>query len=339
MSFKQKLGALILDVPKFEWNLSRKWLLIKNRRESIEQSPDTGGVACRWQWTSDLHVAKVFPLLGLRLMKRALHDWPIDFANSPACASQDPDVSFIIGHRGKERLPHLQMVLQLIAGQQKVNLECVVVEQSERPEITHVLPEWIRYVHMPLSTANLPYCRSWALNVGARIAKGKLLVFHDNDMLVPQDYAAQLMERYRMGYEVINLKRFIFYLTEAHSRRICSANALTLDEAPEAIVQNLEAGGSIAASRNAFYEIGGFDESFIGWGGEDNEFWERAQTRRVWPFAYLPIVHLWHPHQKEKNDPYRNTMALYEQRSKIPVTKRIEELRGRDFGNPSKLSV
>ena len=69
------------------------------------------------------------------------------------------------------------------------------------------------------------------------------------------------------------------------------------DAAPEVIVQNLEGGGSVATTREAFESIGGMDESFIGWGGEDNEFWQRAQTCRVWPYGYLPIVHLWRPSQ------------------------------------------
>ncbi len=70
-------------------------------------------------------------------------------------------------------------------------------------------------------------------------------------------------------------------------------------------MQNAEAGGSIALSRDAFHAIGGYDESFVGWGGEDNEFWERAQTRRVWPYGYLPFVHLWHAPQPEKLQPSR----------------------------------
>jgi GT2 family glycosyltransferase len=141
----------------------------------------------------------------------------------------------------------------------------------------------------------MPYCRSWALNVGARVAEGRVFVFHDNDMLVPQGYAAEIWNRYIDGYEVVNLKRFIFYLTERHSREVASGFQLGAVEPPDAVVQNSEAGGSVAMSRDAFFAIGGYDESFVGWGGEDNEFWERAQTRRVWPYGYLPIVHLWHP--------------------------------------------
>ena len=164
------------------------------------------------------------------------------------------------------------------------------------------------------------------------MAKGKVLVMHDNDMLVPQDYTAQIIERFREGYEVMNLKRFIFYLNEAHSRRIYSSDALSLDEAPEAIVQNLEAGGSVAISRDAYFEIGGFDESFVGWGGEDNEFWERAQTRKIWPYGYLPLIHLWHTPQAEKSAAVRPTAGMMNLRLAVSASQRILELSKRDFG-------
>jgi len=94
-------------------------------------------------------------------------------------------------------------------------------------------------------------------------------------------------------------------------------------------VQNLEAGGSIAIARDKYWQIGGFDEAFIGWGGEDNEFWERAQTLKVWNYGYLPMVHLWHTAQPDKtnNSNTAPSVILYSQLSKLPVTARIENLR------------
>jgi GT2 family glycosyltransferase len=128
-----------------------------------------------------------------------------------------------------------------------------------------------------------------------------MLVLHDNDMMVPADYAREILARAAQGYEVMNLKRFIFYLTETHTKEVLADTAEYTDKPSEAIVQNLEGGGSVAIARDAFNRIGGMDESFVGWGGEDNEFWERAQTCRVWPYGYLPLVHLWHQPQPEKH--------------------------------------
>ena len=212
-------------------------------------------------------------------------------------------------------------------------------EQSNISEIQVHLPSWVRYVHTPLPHADMPYCRSWTLNVGARLARGALLVFHDNDMLVPECYAAELWRRFKEGYEVINAKRFVFYLDEAETRRFFESAVLSPDARSESVVQNLEAGGSVAMAKEAFFAIGGYDESFVGWGGEDNEFWERAHTRRVWSYGYLPIVHLWHAAQPRKTDPDNPTLRHYEKLSGTPIEDRIAELNQRSFGRAERLSV
>lgn len=336
-NLKRKLGAVAFDVPRYEWWLRRSWIRIRNRNERLRASPDGRGVACQWRWTSDLHVTKVFPSLGIRLMEQATREWPIAFANAPRECGGDVQVSFVIGHRGTQRLPHLLATLANVAAQRGARCECIVVEQSAWSEMRGFLPPWVRYVHTPLPFPDMPYCRSWALNVGARVAKGKILVFHDNDMLIPQAYAAELWGRYEAGYEVMNLKRFIFYLTERHSQEIESRHRVGLARPPEVIMQNAEGGGSVAMGTDAFFAIGGYDESFVGWGGEDNEFWERAQTLRVWPYGYLPIVHLWHAPQPEKAEHKRASTEYYWRRSALLPEQRIVELRAQKFGNPGQI--
>jgi hypothetical protein len=338
-SLKQKLGAIVYDLPRFLWSMrpssNHPWVFVRNRNERLSPVPgrrSPSGAQCDWQWTSDLHIAKVFPPLGRVLMKRSLHDWPIEFRAEPLQRDENAQVSFIIGHRGTERLPHLLLTLQSIAAQREVSLECVVVEQSVSPEVRDQLPAWIRYIHTPLPYADMPYSRAWAFNVGARAARGEVLVLHDNDMLVPVDYAKEVITRSGHGYDVMNLKRFIFYLTETHSGAVLSGESLSA-RPPETVVQNLEGGGSVAITREAYFAIGGLDEAFVGWGGEDNEFWERAQTRRVWPYSYVPIVHLWHPAQPQKAEANNPNQQRYQERSSSPVEARIRELTVSNFGS------
>jgi hypothetical protein len=186
----------------------------------------------------------------------------------------------------------------------------------------------------------MPYSRAWAFNIGAREARSPLLVLHDNDMLVPETYAAELVRKHRLGYEIINLKRLIFYLSEEHTGEFFDGSTSLARRPPERIIQNSEAGGSVALDRDAYFALGGMDEAFVGWGGEDNEFWERGLTRRVWPFGYLPLIHLWHPPQPGKravDGRGATTAELSARRASIPVSNRIEELRRRNFGNPRRL--
>ena len=290
-SLRQKLGALLHDWPAFERNLRGRgvegghWTRIGNRRDRIRVGPGGIGAICEGRWTSRLHGCDIFPSLGRRLMARALEEWPPGFAERPAegdssAPAATPDLSFVIGHRGLDRLPLLSVVLESIAAQAGARVECVLVEQSESPVVRDRLPDWVRYLHTP-APAEMPYSRSWAFNVGARAAKAPVIAFHDNDMIVPRRYAAELATIHRRGSEVMNLKRFVFYLDEAATGRVLAGEGIT--GAPEKVIQNLEGGGSVGVDRDAFFDLGGFDESFVGWGGEDNEFWERAAVRAVWP--------------------------------------------------------
>jgi len=93
------------------------------------------------------------------------------------------------------------------------------------------------------------------------------------------------------------------------------------------VVQNSPGGGSVAADKKAFGEIGRFDESFVGWGGEDNEFWERALTRRAYSFGYLPFIHLWHESQSEKPSAQAGGgAARFNELARIPAEERIRRL-------------
>jgi len=332
---RQLAGVLVKDLPRYVRALTQRdrrgYLRLCNRTESLEAAPDQSGYRCLWEWGSDLHAPKHLPSLGRWLLNRALADHPIEFAAHPVTAGA-PQVSFVIGHRGKERLPQLLATLSSIAAQRDVPVECIVVEQETESLLGPHLPAWVRHVHTPPADPGMAYCRSWAFNVGARHARGAVLVLHDSDMLISADYACSVVHRIAQGYDVVNLKRFVFYLTQDHTAGILDGrNALT-HAAPAVIVQNLEAGGNVAISRAAFEQIGGMDESFVGWGGEDNEFWERAQTLSVWPFSCLPMVHLWHPAQPDKLAPDSPARKVFEASRTLAPAARIERLRAQQQG-------
>lgn len=279
MPLRQLLGALVRDGLRFERHVRGRWERIRNRREPI--TVDGRGVRCDWQWSSSIDYCRFVAGAGARLMRRALSEWPIESADAPANGGA-PAVTFIIGHRGASRLPLLRETLRAIAAQRDVAIECIVVEQSHVRELE--LPAWVRYVHQPVEAA-ARYNRAATFNLGARHARGSILILHDNDMLPPARYAAEVVRQRDRGFEAMDLKRLTFYLSR--------------DGAFEDAIQNVR-GGSVAITAEAYAAIGGFDEQFVGWGGEDVEFWERAETRRATRFGYLPFVHLWHEPQPEK---------------------------------------
>jgi hypothetical protein len=309
MSLRHVAGALVYDLPRY---LRSDWRDMRNRDERV--ATDGRGVRCEWEFTSELHIANVFPSLGARLMKRAFAEWPIAFRDAPD-ATDAPDVSFVIGHRGMARLPQLLATLRAIAGQTGAKIECIVVEQSVEREIESRVPSWVRYIHTPVR-AGYDYNRAWTLNAGVAIARGRVVILHDNDIIVPARYAAEALSRVDDGFDFLDLKRFTFYLDEAGRL--------------QSVIQNLQ-GATIAASRDAYLAIGGFDEEFVGWGGEDNEFWERAQSRgRTYQFGYLPFLHQWHAPQPGKlQGASAPALQRYHELRKIAPEERIRRLRDR----------
>ena len=337
-SAKERAGVVLFDLPRLLWALRNRdgWERYGNRGDRLSPAPAGPGTACDWEYSRTLHISDVFPRTGYWLFRRALQSCPIRLAEQPAhgTAAGEPDVSFIIGHRGKERLPHLLWTIRSLAGQTGVRVECVVVEQDIEPAVAASLPDWVRRVHSPPPDPAMPYARAWAFNVGAREARGRLLVFHDNDMLLPAEAARLAWERFRAGWEVIQLKRFVFYRSAPAPEEQNPAD-LRGNWTLEYVCENLAAGGSLAVSRTAFEAIGGFDERFIGWGGEDDEFWDRCRTRKVWPYGCLPVVHLGHESQegkREVNGMGRFTADLTRKRRALDPLVRIRELRSRRRG-------
>jgi glycosyl transferase family 7 (putative galactosyltransferase) len=332
---RQMAGVLVHEWRRYQRWLSAddlSWLHVCNRNEQLLGTADGPGLECLWRWTSPLHAPRFFPKLGARLYARAIAAYPLRLAEAGACpaASETPDVSFIVGHRGADRLPALLTCLKSIAAQIDTAMECVVVEQSVTSEIRDALPPWVRYVHQPPVPPDAPYNRARVFNTGKEVARGEVLAFHDGDMLVPISYARDLLQRRREGFEVINLKRFIFYLGSDASTDLIARGTVPARAVPESVLQNATGGGSLAVARDAYDRIGGHDESFVGWGGEDVDFWDRARTLRLYPFAHLPFIHLWHPPQVGKT-PAKDAagMARLRQIEGIPVRERIEELRTR----------
>ncbi len=349
-TFRQYLGTLLYDWPRFLAATAGpgRWIRMRNRNDKLSFCPDQSGVRCDWIHTRPLHLCTVFPLTARWLLRRALQSRPVQMKDRPESVSgslvcrngapvgdDSPVVSFLIGHRGPGRLPLLLATLRSIAGQEELPFECIVVEQDENPVVRDDLPGWVRHLHSPGSERNLLYNRSRAYNEGARIARGDLLVLHDNDMPSPSDYGAEALRVHRLGYDVCQLKRCIFYLDAFSTEQFCRRAEIPRDVGCQNVLENATGGGSLVISARAYQEIGGMDEQFVGWGGEDEEFWDRCLTRKVWEFGCLPFIHLWHeaqPGKRAANGQGAHTAELTKLRRAIPPAQRIAELIARREG-------
>ena len=192
-----------------------------------------------------------------------------------------------------------------------------------------MLPEDVRYFHQKCPQKNTPYNRSLAFNFGVKRAQGKYVILHDADMIVPEMFAKSVAAVLAQGLDAVRLPRLIFYLDQQTSEYVQSNKSWPETISIYQVVANNRT--PVATTKEAYLSIGGRDESFWGWGGEDDEFMDRLRTLKISEGGYLPIIHLWHPIASKKANGDRNSQ-LCDDRLRIPAQERIHELRGRAWG-------
>ena len=332
-------GVLVRDLPRYRVALSATgghvgaWASLCNRNETLLQVEGSRGYQCQWQWGSELHAPLVLPSLGRKLMQTALHEWPIRFADQPSSLDDQPRISFVIAHSGEARLSQLIQTLRSLFAQEGVSCECIVVDQSPVPLLDR-LPHGIVYRHLDKSGMTPGWRKSWAFNVGARLARADILVFHDGDICAPAGYARELLQAMvEDRYAAASLQRVLFYLTRDDTTQLLSEAAVPADSIPAPVFQNWK-GGTIAIRKDAFMAIGGFDEGFVDWGGEDDEFYDRCQLAGHCRAGYLPFVHLWHaPQAKRMASDNINTTRVLPARFAISREQRASVLNARAWGD------
>lgn len=334
--------VLLRDLPRYRRALANSgaahrnapdgWMSLCNRIETLVPASDGPGVRCDWVWGSALHAAEVMPWLGRDLLRVAAAEWPIRFATEPREQVETPKVSFIFAHGGTERLPQLRRTLQSVHAQEGVACECIVVDQSSTPAIAR-LPGPVTYRHLGKEGVPAGWHKSWAYNVGARLARGSILVFHDGDICAPAGYASEVVRAIdERGYGAASLQRFLFYLNPHDTERVYRDQALPQTAIPGMVFQNWK-GGTIAVARDAFLALGGFDEGFVDWGGEDDEFYDRCAQVGHCRAGYLPFVHLWHPPQPDRKIAENPNIAdVMPWRLGMDRQARVDELVSRRFG-------
>ena len=337
---KQKLGCWLHERWRIEIAISApvlgrivgfEWVDLCNRQEKLIRNKGCKGRICDWEDTSPLTACRIFPEVGARLLRRCLTEWPIGFVDKPHGDMRNdiPDVSIILAIAGEERLPQFQLCLKTLYAQLECSMEVIVVEQSWKQLIHKYCPDWIQYYHAPSTSPDMPFNKSWAMNIGASKAKADHLIFHDADMPAPARYAKTVVDLLYSGFEAARLPRLVFYLNRSETEALYKGGKIEDVKYLPEVVQNCR-GISLAIQKESYWKIGGHDEAFYGWGGEDDEMLSRVNTLKLYPGGFMPFVHLWHSFAYNKTRD-RNKQYL-EERLSIPIEQRIRELRQREQG-------
>jgi glycosyltransferase involved in cell wall biosynthesis len=231
-----------------------------------------------------------------------------------------PDISLVIS--SFERPRNLERSLTSIARQAGVDgrFEVVISDDGSEDETAELVRAFarsvdfpVRYVTHPHEDFQLARCR----NEGAMASRAPYLLFLDGDCVLPPDHVALHLEKRRegivMGGDCVRLGRDISERVTVESVKRGDLPEVPASELKRLRVQAWKArfynliqhptkpkviGNNIGIWRSDYESINGYDENFIGWGCEDDDFRIRVHRAGLtvrsildWTFTY----HLWHP--------------------------------------------
>jgi predicted glycosyltransferase involved in capsule biosynthesis len=209
--------------------------------------------------------------------------------------------SVIIGHRGTKswRLWNLVTVLKNYHSDRYCR-EIILVEQDESPNLRHFQIGKIKYIH---NKNNGPYNRSQNFNIGASFSQTQNLIFADNDVILPHNNLsiAIILLKY---YQAIKPFHFVFDTSPETTRlyRNTKKQFILIDQRGTIRYGTTIGGGVVIIRKKTFSKIHGWDERFVGWGGEDNAFTMKLIKNNIRTHEIQKAgFHLYHDDAKRTN--------------------------------------
>lgn len=338
VNIKQKIGCwfherwrteVVLN-PVMSRILGWQWRDLCNRHERLHAGSDPDSRVCEWVDSSFLTVTRFFPRVGSRLLARSIMDWPhrLVAVQKQSMSASKPKISIILPVGGSDRLALFECVLASLLGQSCQELEIIVVEHDRVPIYERVCPSGIKYIFRQRDDDE-PFNKSMLMNLGVDHAEARYVLLHDADIVLPATYVESILEKLESGWEAVQPIRFLFCLDQLGSDLFMQSGGNSIPEHVDSVLQNFP-GGSTALRKKTYWALGGHDETFQGWGGEDLEFVERLSTARLFQGAYCPAIHLWHPPSPKKANGDWNRTFLKNLR-RTAVKERIRVLRERNL--------
>jgi FkbM family methyltransferase len=224
------------------------------------------------------------------------------------------------------RETNLANLLNSINAQSLPNFELIIVEElvdSTTEEKAPYHPKINKYITLK---DHRKFNKSWCINVGVRNCKYDNILVLDADMLFGKDYFSKVMDFSKLYPKFFNGFNYISLMPGRDNPvcRILPFNNQTI------------IGGSWFTNKNFFFdELGGFNEDYFGYGGEDNDTGERVKylLKKIPELPY-PIIHQYHDwHIPTGANPLNpNRMAYLLEARKNPANV-IAKLKSKKLGN------
>ncbi len=242
----------------------------------------------------------------------------------PACHAGGPHsapvgVSVVLCTRDREQL--LRTALASVIAALGPADEVVVVDNAPRTPATRRVVEDLADPRMRYLLEARPGL-SVARNSGARTARGALIAFTDDDVVVDADWVAGLTRGFTRAARVgcvtglvpsaeLDTEAQHFFDRKVQWSSTCVPRLFDLDgHRDPGVLYPYSAGifgtgANFAVSRAAFEALGGFDEALgagaLTRGGEDLDWFVRT-LQHGFTLAYEPGAIVWHRHRRDLDD-------------------------------------
>jgi predicted glycosyltransferase involved in capsule biosynthesis len=222
-------------------------------------------------------------------------------------------ISYIIGYKHrKDRIFNLRKTIDWVNSFS--NVEIILVEQDKHSKISELNLD-CKHIFIK---SNQPFNRSWAFNVGTKRAKSNIIVFADSDLVMkPQDFVngVKALE----SYEMVSPYNSVIDLTQEESN-LPFDKMISIDRPGrgETDHQKIQLAGGISIFRkSAIEKIAGWNESFLGWGGEDDFQSIKIKNFLTWHELEAKCFHLWHFREQPDINLYQRNLQILQQAQKL----------------------
>lgn len=242
----------------------------------------------------------------------------------PTPASVVPKLSCVIPYRAREdRFDSICSVVNNIRAQRFPDIQIILAEQDERIQLP--ISNFGPVTHKLIPTGRADFNKAKAFNAGVACSTADV-VLHDADMLAPGSYFSDVKSRLET-HESCHVGATVIYLNPASTKEVNSSGGLLHKQQCDRVVGYFE-GGSLALRRSIYWNIGGFQEAFWGYGVEDCEFFDRMKrASNLYDERYVKFIHLWHGRDPNWGAAHaRNKMVDSELRS-LSLPQRIAQLK------------
>ncbi|MGZ8157283.1 MAG: galactosyltransferase-related protein [Methylobacter sp.] len=178
-------------------------------------------------------------------------------------------LSIVIPHGGEDRFSLLDHTLQNLRKIPEIQ-EIIVVEMGVSASARTIMRENEQYIFIEDSS---PFHKARLMNVGLRHAQGNMVLWLDNDLIVPQHFLHEaIAEKTRRKLNCLIAYSNTYFLSEADSQLVMKGTLKPENAVPVNCNSTQKGcrGGAVLVDREWAISFGGMREEFIGWGGEDD---------------------------------------------------------------------